>query len=42
MYPGGAGNGGEKKTKREQMFDSQMEEYMKHRDNGMPKGPGRM
>jgi hypothetical protein len=42
MYPGGAGNGGEKKTKREQMFDSQMEEYMKHRDNGMPKGPGRV
>jgi len=38
---GGGGGGGEKKTKREQMFDSQMEEYMKHRDNGMPKGPGR-
>jgi hypothetical protein len=40
LYPGGAG--AEKKTKREQMFDSQMEEYMKHRDNGMPKGPARI
>ena len=39
-YPGGGG--GEKKTKREQMFDQQMEEYMKHRDNGMPKGPPRI
>ena len=40
LYPGGAG--GEKKTKREQMFDSQMEEYMKYRDQGMPKGPPRV
>lgn len=40
LYPGGAG--GEKKTKREQMFDSQMEEYMKYRDQGMPKGPARI
>ena len=40
LYPGGGG--GEKKTKREQMFDQQMEEYMKHRDVGMPKGPARM
>lgn len=40
-YPGGGG-GGEKKTKREQMFDQQMEEYMRHRDNGMPKGPPRV
>jgi hypothetical protein len=39
MYPGGAG--AEKKTKREQMFDQQMEEYMTHRDQGMPKGPMR-
>ncbi len=39
-YPGGAG--GEKKTKREQMFDQQMEEYMKYRDTGMPKGPSRI
>lgn len=40
LYPGGGG--GEKKTKREQMFDQQMEEYMKYRDQGMPKGPARM
>jgi hypothetical protein len=40
LYPGGGG--GEKKTKREQMFDQQMEDYMKHRDVGMPKGPPRM
>ncbi len=39
-YPGGGG--GEKKTKREQMFDAQMEEYMKYRDQGMPKGPARI
>lgn len=42
LYPGGGGNGGEKKTKREQMFDSQMEEYMKYRDQGMPKAPPRV
>lgn len=40
LYPGGGG--GEKKTKREQMFDQQMEEYMKYRDQGMPKGPARI
>lgn len=40
LYPGGGG--GEKKTKREQMFDQQMEEYMKYRDQGMPKGPPRV
>lgn len=40
LYPGGGG--GEKKTKREQMFDQQMEDYMKHRDVGMPKGPARV
>jgi hypothetical protein len=39
MYPGNSGS--DKKTKREQMFDSQMEEYMKNRDNGLPKGPAR-
>lgn len=40
LYPGGGG--GEKRTKREQMFDQQMEDYMKHRDQGMPKGPPRI
>lgn len=28
--------GGEKKTKREEMFDQQMEEYMRNRNTGMP------
>ena len=32
-FPSG---GGEKKTKREEMFDQQMEDYMKNRNNGMP------
>ena len=40
LYPGGGG--GEKKTKREQMFDQQMEEYMRYRDVGMPKSQPRM
>ncbi len=41
-YGNGGGGGGEKRTKREQMFDSQMEEYMKSRDFGMPKAPPRV
>lgn len=40
LYPGGGG--GEKKTKREEMFDQQMESYMKNRDAGMPRAPARM
>jgi hypothetical protein len=40
-FPGGGG-GGDKRTKREQMFDQQMEDYMRSRDQGMPKGPARM
>lgn len=38
----GNGGGAEKRTKREQMFDNQMEEYMKYRDVGMPKAPPRV
>ena len=30
------------RTKKEQQFDSQMEMYMKNRDNGMPQGPKRL
>ncbi len=40
-FPGGGGRGG-KKTKKEEMFDQQMDEYMKSRDFGMPKGPARI
>lgn len=42
LYGNGGGGGGEKRTKREQMFDNQMEEYMKNRDMGMPKAPPRV
>jgi hypothetical protein len=30
------------KSKKEQMFDSQMEEYKRQRDAGMPPGAGRI
>ena len=40
MYPGNSGGGG-KKTKREEMFDQQMSDYMQNRDKGMQKGPAR-
>jgi hypothetical protein len=45
--PGGTAPGtsgaasGAAKTRREQMFDQQMEEYMSNRNSGMPKGPVR-
>jgi len=32
----------QRRTKKEEMFDKQMEAYQRDRDNGMPKGPGRM
>ena len=40
---GNGPNGGPSntKTKKEQMFDSQIEEYMRARDAGIPKGPAR-
>ena len=31
-----------KMSKKEQMFDNQMKNYMSSRDSGMPKGPNRM
>ena len=41
-FPGGGDSRGGKKTKKEEMFDQQMDEYMKSRDFGMPKGPSRI
>ena len=32
----------QRRSKKEEMFDKQMEAYQRDRDNGMPKGPGRM
>jgi hypothetical protein len=29
-------------SKKEQMFDNQMKNYMESRDTGLPKGPSRM
>ena len=43
--PGGGGGGGgssEAKTKKEQLFDNQMESYMKNREMGMPQQKPRM
>jgi len=32
----------QRRSKKEEMFDKQMEAYQRDRDNGMPKGPGRL
>lgn len=40
--PGGGGGSSEQKTKKEQLFDSQMEAYMKSRESGMPQQRPRM
>ena len=39
---GGAANSNRKKTKKEELFDQQAEQYMKERERGIPQGPGRM
>jgi hypothetical protein len=32
----------QRRSKKEEMFDKQMEAYQRDREQGMPKGPGRM
>jgi hypothetical protein len=41
MPGGGLGARAQNKSKKEQMFDSQMEEYMRQRGSGMPQAPMR-
>jgi len=42
--PGGPAppTGSQRRSKKEEMFDKQMEAYQRDREMGMPKGPGRM
>ena len=37
----GAAPASQRRSKKEEMFDKQMEAYQRDRENGMPKGPGR-
>ena len=39
---GGAQMTSQRRSKKEEMFDKQMEAYQRDREQGMPKGPGRM
>lgn len=42
VLPGAApAQSSQRRSKKEEMFDKQMEAYQRDRDNGMPKGPGR-
>ena len=42
-FPGGGGaDANRRKTKKEELFDKQMEAYQRDRESGMPKGPARM
>lgn len=38
---GGGAAGDRKKTRKEELFDKQMEAYQRDRDSGIPKGPPR-
>jgi hypothetical protein len=42
IHGGSGGGSSEQKTKKEQLFDSQMEAYMKNRESGMPQQRPRM
>jgi hypothetical protein len=39
---GGGSGGGPKRSKKEELFNMQMEQYKRERESGMPKGPNRM
>jgi hypothetical protein len=40
-FPGGGSQQGRQKSKKEELFDKQMEAYQRAREEGMPKGPAR-
>jgi len=41
-FPGAAAPSGRGKSKKEELFDKQMEAYQRERDAGLPRGPARM
>ena len=41
-FPGGAAPSGRGKSKKEELFDKQMEAYQRERENGMPRMPARL